>query len=138
MKHFLTAVSQPSVSIFHPALHCSRSTPQDTEDTGWNVGKSLSMGRACSPSPLFILWSFSFRLKEIPLKSGSQPACDGVAGARGTCQSGKNGWEQGPSCLPVYKNQALRTRAPTLRRTGCWAVMIVYLQDHMLDLLYSA
>lgn len=75
MKHFLTAVSQPSVSIFHPALHCSRSTPQDTEDAGWNVGKSPSMGRACSPSPLFILWSFSFRLKEINTPEEWIPTC---------------------------------------------------------------
>ena len=133
MKYFLTAVSQPSVNIFHPALHCPRSTPQDTEDAGWNV--IIDVKGLLSMSTL---WNSSFRLKETSLRSGPQPACAGVAGGRGACQSGKNGWEQGPSCLPICKNQALRTRAPTLWRTSCWAVTVVYLQDHMLGLLYSA
>lgn len=59
MKHFLTAVSQPSVNIFHPALHCPRSTPQDTEDAGWNV--IIDVKGLLSMSTL---WNSSFRLKE--------------------------------------------------------------------------
>ena len=49
---------------------------------GWNVCKSPSMWRACSPHPSLILWNFSFRLTEVCLRCECQAAYAGAAGGR--------------------------------------------------------